>query len=155
MNKLLSALPLLVGIFFVALIFLVKRLQDRGKPPPVRAQPRQPQIKASEASLKAFRQSFVRRRWIHRLLSYPAIGAGLLVVILGWKNMRDNALFEFLGPDWRKFGFGAVIFGSLALSFGRLFLLRCPACGVSLAAEGRGGAGYFVKECPRCQLQFS
>lgn len=153
MNKLLNALPLLVGIFFVALIFLVKRLQDRGKPPPVRAQPPQHLIKASEASLKAFRQSFSRRRWIHRLLSYPAIVSGLLVVYLGSKNMRDNALFEFLGSSWLKFGYGATIFGLTALAFGNFFLLRCPACGVSLAPDR--GAGYFVTKCHRCHLQFS
>jgi hypothetical protein len=158
MNKLLDALPLLVALFFFALIYLVARVQARGKPlPPASAQPpRPPLIKASAASLKAFRQSFSRRRWLHRLISYPAVGSGLLVLFLGMKDKRDNALFELLGPYWREFGFGATIAGVLALKIGGLFLMRCPACGKSLATgSGRYGADYETAQCSHCRLQLS
>ncbi|KFE60902.1 hypothetical protein [Hyalangium minutum] len=157
MNKLFDVLPLLVGLFFVALIFLIKRVKARGMPvPPASAQPpRQPLIKASAASLKAFRQSFARRRWLHRLLSYPAIGSGLLVLYLGAEGKRDNALFEFLGLYWREFGFCASVFGMLALLIGKVLLLRCPACGEGLATGSRLGTDFIINRCPHCHLQLS
>src|SRR5262245_19031519 len=107
MNKLLNALPLFVALFFLALIYLVARVQARGKPVPPAQPPRQPLIKASAASLEAFRQSFSRRRWLHLLISYPTLCSGLLVLYLGTEDKRDNALFELLGPSWRAFGYGA------------------------------------------------
>lgn len=152
MNMFLNLLPLLVGLFFVTVILLTARLQARGKPlPPVRAQPPRPQIRASEAALKAFRRRFAQRRWIRRLITYPILAVGMLVLYLGVKGHRDNALFALLGPFWMQFGFGAALTAVLAQKIGGIFLMRCPACGKRLAL----GSRYETSQCPHCQLQLS